>query len=133
MESRQTTAGRLRSAIFDMELRAPFLEGHLLGLDNVSNGPLVFPQGTAAYLYGSSVLKYVEDRYGPLKLRDISHRYGRSFIPGAINRIAAAPLAAATRVCWSRACGRNGRSRPHTSTPCRPRRHNAAACPSHAA
>jgi Tol biopolymer transport system component len=88
-ESRQTVAGRLRSAIFDMELRAPFLEGHVLGLDTVSHGPLVFPQGTAAYLYGSSILKYVEDRYGPEKLTEISHRYGRSLIPGAMNRMTA--------------------------------------------
>jgi Tol biopolymer transport system component len=89
MESRQTTGGRVRSTLFDMELRVPFLEGRILGLDNVSNGPLVFPQGTAAYLYGSSILKYIEDRYGPLALREISHRYGGSLIPGAMNRVAA--------------------------------------------
>ncbi len=89
METRQTTGGRLRSSIFDMELRVPFLEGRMLGLDNVSNGPLVFPNGTAAYLYGSSILKYVEDRYGPLALREISHRYGHSLIPGAMNRVTA--------------------------------------------
>src|SRR5262245_35334966 len=58
MESRQTTAGRLRSAFFDMHLRVPFLEGRELGLDSVSAGPLAFPQGTAAYLYGSNILKY---------------------------------------------------------------------------
>jgi Tol biopolymer transport system component len=88
-ESRQSTAGRLRSAIFAMELRVPFLEGRVLGLDAVSNGPLVFPNGTAAYLYGSSLLKYIEDRYGPLVLREISFRYGGSLIPGAMNRVAA--------------------------------------------
>jgi Tol biopolymer transport system component len=89
METRQTTGGRLRSAIFDMELRVPLLEGHLLGLDAVSNGPLAFPQGTAAYLYGSSILKYVEDRYGPGAIKEISHRYGSSLIPGALNRVTA--------------------------------------------
>jgi Tol biopolymer transport system component len=87
METRQTTGGRLRSAIFDMELRVPLLEGQLFGLDAVSNGPLAFPQGTAAYLYGSSILKYVEDRYGPAAIREISHRYGATLIPGGINRI----------------------------------------------
>ncbi len=89
METRQTTGGRLRSTIFDMELRVPFIEDHLFGLDGVSNGPLAFPQGTAAYLYGSSILKYVEDRYGPAAIREISHRYGSALIPGAINRITA--------------------------------------------
>ena len=45
MESRQTTAGRLRSSFFDMHLRVPFLEGRVLGLDAVSvgYGPLVYP------------------------------------------------------------------------------------------
>jgi dipeptidyl aminopeptidase/acylaminoacyl peptidase len=100
-ESRQTTAGRLRSAIFDMELRAPFLEGHVLGLDSISNGPLIFPQGTAAYLYGSSVLKYLEDRYGPLKIQEISHRYGRSLIPGAINRITGRAVGLPYSGVWS--------------------------------
>jgi hypothetical protein len=56
MESRQTSGGRVRSSFFDMELRVPFLEGKMLGLDAVSNGPLAFPQGSAIYLYGSSLL-----------------------------------------------------------------------------
>ena len=88
METRQTTGGRLRSTMFDMELRVPFLEERALGLDAVSNGPLAFPNGTAAYLYGSSILKYVEDRYGPRAIREISHEYGQWPIPGAMNRIA---------------------------------------------
>ncbi len=101
MESRQTTGGRLRSTIFDMELRVPFLEERALGLDAVSNGPLVFPNGTAAYLYGSSILKYVEDRYGPEKIREISHRYGATPIPGGINRIAAHALGVPYAGVWS--------------------------------
>ena len=76
MESRQTSAGRLRSAFFDMHLRVPLLEGRMLSLAAVSNGPLAYPQGTAPYLYGSSLLGYVEDRYGAEKIREISHRYG---------------------------------------------------------
>jgi hypothetical protein len=87
MESRQTSAGRLRSSFFDMQLRVPMLEGRLLGLDAVSNGPLAYPQGTAIYLYGSSLLKYVEDRYGPDKIRELSHRYAGRLIPGGVNRV----------------------------------------------
>jgi Tol biopolymer transport system component len=101
MESRQTTAGRLRSSLFDMELRVPFLEDQLMGLDKVSNGPLAFPQGSAAYLYGSSFLKYIEDRYGPGKLQEISHRYGRSLIPGAMNRIAGRALGLGYAPVWT--------------------------------
>jgi WD40-like Beta Propeller Repeat len=88
METRQTTAGRLRSSFYDMHLRVPFLEGRMFRLDQISSIPLAYPQGTAAYLYGSSLLRYVEDRYGPLKIREISHRYADTCIPGALNRTA---------------------------------------------
>ena len=88
LESRQTTAGRLRSSFYDMHLRVPFLEGRMFRFDQISSIPLAYPQGTAAYLYGSSLLRYIEDRYGPLKIREISHRYADTCIPGALNRTA---------------------------------------------
>ena len=88
MESRHTTAGRLRSSFYDMHLRVPFLEQQVLGLDAVSvaYGPLVYPGGSVPYLYGSSILRYIEDRYGPEKVREISHRYANECIAGGINR-----------------------------------------------
>ena len=94
METRQTTAGRLRSSFYDMHLRVPFLEGRLLGLDAVSVGfgPLVYPGGSVPYLYGSSMLRYIEDRYGPEKVREISHRYSGYCIAGGINRTAWAAI-----------------------------------------
>ncbi|HVV52260.1 MAG TPA: hypothetical protein VHO06_21505 [Polyangia bacterium] len=88
MESRQTTAGRLRSSFYDMHLRVPFLEGRLFSFDQISSIPKAYPQGTAAYLYGSSLLRYLEDRYGPHKIREISHRYADTCIPGGLNRTA---------------------------------------------
>src|SRR4030095_1575787 len=86
MESRHTTAGRLRSTFYDMHLRVPFLEGRVLDLDKVSvgYGALVYPGGSVPYLYGSSLLRYVEDRYGPEKVREISHRYGNECIAGGL-------------------------------------------------
>jgi Tol biopolymer transport system component len=89
MESRQTTAGRLRSSFFDMHLRVPFLEGRLFGIDQISAVPLAYPGGTAAYDYGSNLLKYIEDRYGPAKIQEISHRYANTCIPGSLNRTVA--------------------------------------------
>jgi hypothetical protein len=91
MESRQTSAGRLRSSFQNMHLRVPFLEGRLLGLDQVSiaGGPLVYPRGSVPYLYGGSILRYLEDRYGPDKVREITHRYADECIAGGINRVAA--------------------------------------------
>jgi hypothetical protein len=88
MESRQTTAGRLRSSFYDMHLRVAFLEDRMFGFDQISSIPNAYPQGTAAYLYGSSLLRYIEDRYGPHKIREISHRYADTCIPGGINRTA---------------------------------------------
>jgi Tol biopolymer transport system component len=89
METRHTTAGRLRSSFYDMHLRVPYLEGRLLDLDKVTvgYGPLVYPGGTVPYLYGSSMLRYIEDRYGPDKIREISHRYANECIAGGINRV----------------------------------------------
>jgi Tol biopolymer transport system component len=92
METRQTTAGRLRSSLFDMFLRVPFLEGKQFGMDAVSASPLAFPGPSVPYLYGSSVLRYLEDRYGPEKLREISHRYADECIAGGMNRVAADAL-----------------------------------------
>jgi len=90
MESRQTTAGRLRSSFYDMHLRVPFLEGKVLPLDKVTVGfgPLVYPGGSVPYLYGSSLLRFIEDRYGPEKVREISHRYGNECLAGGVNRVA---------------------------------------------
>ena len=130
MESRQTTAGRLRSSFYDMHLRVPFLEGRVLGLDAVSvaYGPLVYPGGSVPYLYGSSILRYVEDRYGPEKVREISHRYANECIAGGINRIADArrrpPLHRSVR---RRPLVRTGAVRRRTATRCRKRRRSGAA------
>jgi Tol biopolymer transport system component len=100
MESRHTTAGRIRSSFFDMHLRVPFIEGRVLGLDAVSNRPFVYPQGTAAYLYGGSLLRYIEDRYGPDRIREISHRYGNLLIPGGLNRVARQSLGIGYEKLW---------------------------------
>jgi Tol biopolymer transport system component len=101
MESRQTSAGRVRSAFFDMELRCALLEGRFLNLDAVSNGPLAFPQGTAVYLYGANLLRFIEDRYGPDKLQEISHRYGSRLLPGGINRVAREALGRGYDQIWT--------------------------------
>ena len=89
METRHTTAGRLRSSLFDMFLRVPFLEGTPFGSDAVSASPIAFPGPSVPYLYGSSLLRYVEDRHGPEKLREISHRYADECIAGGLNRVTA--------------------------------------------
>src|SRR3569623_1218511 len=87
-ESRVASAGRVRSSLYDMYLRMAVLEDRLHGLDAVSNGPVAFPQGEAAKLYGSHFLKYLDVRFGAEKLAELSHRYASRLLPCGLNRVA---------------------------------------------
>jgi hypothetical protein len=80
-ETERTSAGRLRSTLFDMYLRAHVLEGRFLRLDQVSNETMLWPRGNVPYLYGSAFLRYIARRYGAEVLTKISHRYGGCWSP----------------------------------------------------
>ena len=101
MESRQTTRRpRAQQLLRHGAARARSSRGRCSGLDAVSNGPLAFPQGSAVYLYGSSLLKYIEDRYGPDKIREISHRYASRLIPGGLSRVSREALGRGYDELW---------------------------------
>lgn len=85
-ESKRTSSGRTRSAQFEATLRTQLAAGRELRLDETSHSPSRLPRGNAAYLYGSKFLKYVFDRYGDDRLRELSWYYGSSPIPYALNR-----------------------------------------------
>ena len=85
-ESRNTSAGRLRSTLFDMYLRADVLADRVAGLDQMSSNALRWPQGNLWYLYGSRFLGWVTDVYGPNTMRAVSADYGSNPIPWSINR-----------------------------------------------
>ncbi len=85
-ESEQTSGGRIRNALFDMELRMDTLAGNKHQLDAMSSGPRAWPRGNVAYLYGSHFLKYVFDRHGADKLGEMSWAHGSSTLPYGINR-----------------------------------------------
>lgn len=85
-ESKRSSSGRTRNALFDMDLRVHTLAGKDLDLDAITGGPRAWPQGSAAYQYGSHFLKYVFDRYGDDKLRAMSHDYGSNPIPWGVNK-----------------------------------------------
>lgn len=80
-ETERTSAGRLRSSLFDMYLRTHVLEGRFLRLDQVSNQTMLWPRGNVPYLYGSAFLRYIARRYGPEVLSKVSHRYGGCWSP----------------------------------------------------
>jgi len=85
-ESKLTAAGRNRSAIFDMFLRADVLEDRLAGLDQISHSPRRWPNGNLWYLYGSRFLTWIESVYGEQTMRAVSEDYSARLFPFAINR-----------------------------------------------
>lgn len=80
-ESLFTSAGRMRSSLADMFLRADFLEDRVLSLGQLTGGPLRWPRGTAWYLYGGSFLAYVAESRGDEALRTYGRSYGSSLLP----------------------------------------------------
>ena len=87
-ESARTSGGRLRSAVYDMYMRTAVLEGYMLEMDQISSATRLFPRGDVPYLYGSFFMQYLAERFGEEKLTRISHLYGGSPIPYALNRTA---------------------------------------------
>jgi hypothetical protein len=80
-ESQHTGAGRIRSNLFDMYLRADVLGGRVAGLDQFSSNPYRWPQGNLWYLYGSRFLSWITDVYGPDTMPAVSADYGSKIVP----------------------------------------------------
>ncbi|RYZ67298.1 MAG: hypothetical protein EOP08_03065, partial [Proteobacteria bacterium] len=85
-ESKHTSAGRLRSGIWDMYLRADFLDGKVATLDQMSHYVRRWPQGNIWYLYGSYFLRWIFATYGEGAIRAMIHDYAGQVIPWGINR-----------------------------------------------
>ena len=85
-ESGYTSGGRLRSSIFDMNMRADVLADNIAELDDVSGAPQRWPQGSIWYLYGSRFLGWIAETYGANVLTGVSQDYGGTTLPLAINR-----------------------------------------------
>jgi hypothetical protein len=86
VESRYSSAGRTRFSLFDAALRTATLEGNERRLDEMSNGPRAWPHGNTAYLYGSSFLEYVYDRFGSDTMAKMSWNFGTTPVPYGLNR-----------------------------------------------
>jgi hypothetical protein len=85
-ESDDTSAGRKRSAQFDMYLRMAVLERGFPTIDQLSSNARVWPHGTSVYLYGLHLFAYIAERYGQRTIRELSHVYARQLIPYGIHR-----------------------------------------------
>lgn len=85
-ETEHTSAGRLRSSIFDMYLRADVLDDNIARLDQISSSPHRWPQGNLWYLYGSRFLGWISQVYGKDTMSAVSADYGAALVPWGINR-----------------------------------------------
>lgn len=86
-ESAYTTAGRLRSSVWDMYLRADALRPQgMASLDQVANQVNRWPHGDLYYLYGSHFIQYIVGRFGEDAIARMATDYGANPIPIAINR-----------------------------------------------
>ncbi len=85
-ESHLSSAGRHRSAIFDMFLRMAVAEDRFQTIDRVTNGAKAFPHGSSVYLYGLHMMHFIATKYGHDKLAELSHIYGGRLLPFSINR-----------------------------------------------
>lgn len=95
-ESLFSSAGRMRSALFAMYLRADVLDDRLLDLGQLSHGPGRWPWGSSWYLYGGKLIEYLAATRGDEALRAYSHTYGSSLIPWSMNL----DLATSAGVSW---------------------------------
>ncbi|MEZ4232902.1 MAG: DPP IV N-terminal domain-containing protein [Polyangiaceae bacterium] len=86
LESQHTGAGRRRSSLFDMMLRADVLEGNFARLDQISSIPRRWPGGNLWYLYGGYFIGWILDTYGTETYATVSADYGANIIPWGINR-----------------------------------------------
>jgi hypothetical protein len=85
-ESQHTSAGRVRSSLFDAYIRADVVADRIAGIDQFSNNAFRWPQGNLWYLYGSRFLRWITDVYGPNTMRAVSADYGSTVLPWGINR-----------------------------------------------
>jgi hypothetical protein len=85
-ESRHSSAGRLRSSMFDMYLRADVVEDRIVPLDQMSGSIRRWPQGNVWYLYGSRFMSWIADTYGHDVIAGITRDTGAQLLPWGVNR-----------------------------------------------
>jgi hypothetical protein len=114
-ETERSSAGRLRSSLFDMYLRSHVLEGKFLRLDQVANQTRLFPRGNVPYLYGSAFLRFIMRTFGHDALKQVVAQIRRLLVAGLLGAVGDESLAqsgdgayvwTAVRGVWARTCKR---------------------------
>jgi hypothetical protein len=85
-ESLHTSGGRLRSSLWDAQLRADRLGDHPATLDRVTGNPRTWPQGNLWYLYGSYFFRWFERTYGHAALRVLLETHGSELVGYGLER-----------------------------------------------
>lgn len=86
METAHSSGGRLRSTMFDMQLRVDVLEGRFASLDQIGNDAMRWPSATMWYLYGGRFVEFIRNVYGPDVFSAVIADYGDDIVPWALNR-----------------------------------------------
>lgn len=87
-ESELSTGGRLRSSLYDLQLRTHLLEDEALSLQELTHLPLSYPRLGTRYLYGGRFIDFIARRHGTDALANIIGSNGRSWIPYFLDLIA---------------------------------------------
>ncbi len=85
-ETLHTSGGRLRSSLWDAQLRADRLGDHPATLDRVTGSPRTWPMGTLWYLYGSTFFRWFERTYGHAALRVLIETHGSELVGYGLER-----------------------------------------------
>lgn len=101
LESDLTGAGRVRSAVFDMIVRAQVEAGELPSLAEISTLLRAYPGGTGAYLYGGRFLDGLARAYGAEAIAELSIRYGSRLIPYGLSLVTGEVLGRDVPALWA--------------------------------
>jgi hypothetical protein len=85
-ETLHTSGGRLRSSLWDAQLRADRLGRSPATLDRVTGNPRTWPQGTLWYLYGSFFFRWLERTYGHAAIRILIETHGSELVGYGLER-----------------------------------------------
>lgn len=84
-ESTLTGGGRLRSAAFDMMIRADVVDGTFATLDQISADPIRWPSAIY-YLYGGKFVEFIANLYGPSVFATVTQDASDDVMPYAVSR-----------------------------------------------
>ncbi len=85
-ETSQTSGGRARSTLFDMQLRMDALEDRVLPLAWIGFDGEPWPHGNVRYLYGQGLMGFIARRHGERALGRFVEEYGKRLVPYGTNR-----------------------------------------------